>query len=131
MSFPNSPLSSGSRVPVLIDVSFPKFPAIVITVSEGVHVEMRRNITVWHGRNGRKALDVHHSHVVSTAKRVNTLENASDGYRRLAFSLQAGVEGKECSWALDGLVSVEVSVSYPLFVFTSLLTFISIPSTCL
>lgn len=110
MSFPGSYVASGSRIPLLIDISSSKAPEMVTAVSELIRIEMRRNIAIWHGRSGRKAIDAHHSRVISTAKRMRAFEGVDGGYMRLEFSLQAGIEGKECSWAVDGLVSIQYSI---------------------
>jgi hypothetical protein len=77
-------------------------------VADSICVEMRRKITAWHGRNGRKAINVHHSYAISTASRLDILDNPGNNSRRLVFSVKAGDSGKECSWTLERLISVNV-----------------------
>lgn len=110
MSLPNSPVASGSSIPISIDIYCPISSALGTIVADSISVEMRRNITVWHGHNGRKAIDVHHRYTLSTASRLDQLDDSDNSSRRLKFSVQAGVRGKECSWALEGVVSINYTI---------------------
>ncbi len=106
MSIPSTTLASGDRLSFSVSFDTAKLPLLSQVSDKNIHVALVNKVSLWSSSSSK---------IVSSERQIAygsvQCKDESQGSLLFQGSIQAGCAGKENSWCLDDVLSVEVNHS--------------------
>ncbi|PBK71566.1 hypothetical protein ARMSODRAFT_779940 [Armillaria solidipes] len=103
VSISSTTLASGDSIPFSVSFDTAKYPLLSQVSDKNIHVALVNKVSLWSSSSSSK--------LVSSERQIASgsvqCKDKSQGSLLFQGSIQAGCAGKENSWCLDGVVSVE------------------------
>ncbi|KAK0478871.1 hypothetical protein IW261DRAFT_191565 [Armillaria novae-zelandiae] len=103
VSIPSTTIASGDRIPFSVRFDTAKHPLLSQVSDKNIHVALVNKVSLWSSSGSSKLVSSERQIASGSAR----CRDGSQGSLLFQGSIQAGCAGKENSWCLDGVVSVE------------------------
>ncbi|PBK72499.1 hypothetical protein ARMSODRAFT_761263 [Armillaria solidipes] len=102
ISLPSADFASGNRIPFSVSLDIAKYPLLSQVSDENIHVALVNRVSLWSSASSKPICSKRQIASGSVNSR-----HESQGKVFLRGSIQAGCAGRESSWRLGGVASVE------------------------